>query len=800
MKTLPLLLLLICCTLAARADSGTLTPRDHETPDPSILSLDEMRVDIAIDNGDAHVSIVQIFTNHTKDIQEGTYRFALPATATVSDFAVWDGPVRIPAVILERKRAEQVYDQARLQAVDPGLLEAGERDNKDPRTTSLFTAKIVPIPAYGTKRLEIEYHQRLSTSDFKQYFALSLKPDAGQQQSAGSFTLHFVLHSAHPVESFTAPSTRFPLTLTTNDAHTIEGTLRADNLSLDDDFTAAWLLSQADADKLAIIMHRDPHAPLPTAGEPVAAQRSSAPEPGFFEAQILLADPGSKSQPNSSVTVPSRTVILLFDNSLSMQWEKLERSYAALEATLHSLKPSDRFNVLLFNQNVTTLRPQPVAATPESIRQGLDFVRSSNLRGGTDLLKGLTAALAQSTQPNTSIALFSDGGSDRGQTIVGSKIAARYAALWKQSPHPPQTDVFAVGDDADIPLLRKLAQNNGFLEPVLSTESVEFHLQSRTSKLTRSPIAGAVLIASPAVQTSLIYPLDDAVYPGSIAQWVGQYQPSAQPLTLTVRATRGGIPLSATAQTPLPASDLSHPQLPRIWAQARVNALLAQIDSEGETEAAIDEIIRLSRRYKFVTPYTSFLAVPRSLLRPRVIRPGDPVLRVRTDEEITSVIALFPFGLTKPLRHLASEDLQAPGDEANRLWETRFLAPPEMKDGTYSVRLILRDVHGNTYREAKTFVIASTPPVVKLQLPLASAHRGGTLEIRASASASTRTLTAQIDGIAPATLRWNPRAQTNTGLLAIPKDLPIGRYTLTVTAEDIAHNLGSQEVSIDVVP
>jgi Ca-activated chloride channel family protein len=267
-----------------------------------------------------------------------------------------------------------------------------------------------------------------------------------------------------------------------------------------------------------------------------------------------------------------------------------------------------------------------------------------------------------------------------------------------------------------------------------------------------------------------------------------------------VHATRDGTPLSATAQTPLPASDLTHPQLPRIWAQARVNALLAQIDSEGETEAAIDEIIRLSRRYKFVTPYTSFLAVPRSLLRPRVIRPGDPVLRVRTDAAITSVIALFPFGLTKPLRHLASEDLHAPNDQANLLWETRFLAPPEMKDGTYSVRLILRDVHGNTYREAKTFVIASTPPAVKIQLPRTSAHRGETLEIRAAASASTRILTARIEGIAPATLRWNARAQTNIGNLVNPGDLPIGRYTLTVTAEDIAHNLGSQEVSLDVIP
>jgi Ca-activated chloride channel family protein len=267
-----------------------------------------------------------------------------------------------------------------------------------------------------------------------------------------------------------------------------------------------------------------------------------------------------------------------------------------------------------------------------------------------------------------------------------------------------------------------------------------------------------------------------------------------------MHAMRDGVAVNAAAEMALPATDLSHPQVPRLWAQARVKALLAQIDSEGESDAAIDEIIRLSRRYKFVTPYTSFLAVPRSLLRPRVIRPGDPVLRVRTDAAITSVIALFPFGLTKPLRHLASEDLKAPGDEANRLWETRFLAPPEMKDGTYNVRLVLRDVRGNTYREAKTFVIASTPPVVKLQLARTVAHRGEAFESRAAASASTRTLTAQMEGVAPATLRWNSIAKTNTGELSIPADLPVGRYTLTVTAEDIAHNLGSSEVTLDVVP
>jgi Ca-activated chloride channel family protein len=799
MRTILLSLLLLASSVAAHADAGTLTPRGKEAPDPSILSLDDMRVTITIDNGDAHVSIVQIFSNHTANIEEGTYRFALPSGSTVSDFAVWDGPVRIPAVILERKRAEEIYDQARSQAIDPGLLEAGERDDQDPHATSLFTAKIVPIPAYGTKRLEIEYHQRLTAANFKQLFALPLKPGDGQQQAARSFTLHLTLHSLHPIESFTTPSPLYPLTFSSNDAHTVQASFSGSNLSFDDDFQASWHLAETPADQLEVITHRDPRTPLPTAAEPFGAPRSTTAEPGFFQASLLVGSPS----PASPATPAPRTVIILFDNSLSMQWEKLERSYAALEATLHALKPTDRFNLIVFNQDITLFQPQPIAATPDAVQHALDTVRQSRLRGGTDLLKALTAALAQSTAPDTSVALLSDGGSDRGETILSSKIAARYAALWKQSPHPPHTDVFAVGDDANLPLLRKLAQNNGFLEPVLSTEPVDFHLQSWLSKLTHNPLTSLTLTASPAAQVSMVYPLDDAVYPGSFAQWIGQYKPSdkaEQPQRFDLHANRDGTPLSASTQTPLPAIDPSHPQLPRLWAQARVNALLDQIDQDGETDAAIAEIINLSRRYKFVTPYTSFLAVPRSLLRPRVIRPGDPLLRVRTDTAITSVIAVFPFGLTKPLRHLASEDLKAPGDDANRLWETRFLAPPDMKDGTYSVRLLLRDTHGHTYSEAKTFVIASTPPTVKLRLPRTTLHRGESITISAAASASTRTLTAHLEGVSTASLRWNPRAATNTGVLSIPADLPIGRYTLTVTAEDIAHNLGSQEVSVDVIP
>jgi Ca-activated chloride channel family protein len=155
-----------------------------------------------------------------------------------------------------------------------------------------------------------------------------------------------------------------------------------------------------------------------------------------------------------------------------------------------------------------------------------------------------------------------------------------------------------------------------------------------------------------------------------------------------------------------------------------------------------------------------------------------------------SVVALFPFGLVQPLRHLSSEDV----------WQTRFLAPTDMQDGTYTVRLILRDQVGHTYRESKTFVIASKPPIVQVKVDRKRFQRGDTVNLRVSASESTRTLVARMDGAVPVSLRWDPRVSANAGELMIPDQAIPGMYKLTVTAEDIAHNIGTGEVQIEVLP
>jgi Ca-activated chloride channel family protein len=758
-------LLLFAASLAPLfGDAGVLLPTDAKQPDPAVLSLAEMSIDVVIDNADARVSIRQVFANHTPKILEGNYVFALPEGGMVSDFAIWDDVTRIPGVILERKRAEEIYHDIRMQALDPGLLQMGERGPDEARRGAEFTAHVAPIPPWGNKRIEIEYHQRLSIEEFKGYFAIPLRPDAYQQQAAGRLSLHLTFRSEYPLQAFTFTSKTYPVQIRQQTPNLVRADYEGRNVNFTEDLAAEYRVATPKGDTLGVITHRDTG------------------DPGFFEASTVLRLPQQ-----AQAAGRGRTVVALFDASLSMQWEKLERSYQALEKLLHSLKAGDQFNVLVFNDEVALMAPAPAAASPDAVEKALAFVRQNRLRGGTNMQAALEAALKQ-TGPNLYLVPLGDGGATSG-VIRNGKLAEWYLKQWNQiaEKQRPRTYVFAVGDDADMPLLKMIARAGGTLEQVGSTEPIDFKLNAFLSKIGRDPVERLQFNATPAV--GLVYPLDEAVFPGSVAAWVGTYGANGR-TAFSVRGFRENAPFEARATVNLPAQNAGHPDLPRTWAKARVDALLEKIEREGESAAVIDEIIRLARKYKFVTPYTSFLAAPRALLRPRLIRPGDPVLRVKTDASIRAVTAVFPFGLVKSLRYLSQEDA----------WQTRFLAPRDMQDGTYSVRLILRDREGRTFRESKTFVIASKPPAVRVRLDKSRYRPGDPVHMRVSASQTARTIVARMYGASPAYMRWNPQMSSNTGELFVPVHLAAGRYKITVTAEDFAHNIGTGEVSIEVVP
>jgi Ca-activated chloride channel family protein len=775
------------------ADVGVLIPSGSSGPDPAILSLDQMAVDIRIDNGDARVSVRQIFTSHRPGVLEGEYLFSMPSRGTVSDFAVWDGVTRIPGVILERRRAEEVYENLRRQQVDPGLLQQGERGTEsaaEATRTSAFSARIVPIPGYGTKRLEMEYHEAVPVENLRSTFALPLRPDAYNAMSAGQLTISFSLVSAHAIRDFRAASRAYPLEVREQTAHSITGTFAGRNVAFSEDFSVEYALDAGKTDTLEVVTYRSPEPGAPAPGETVP--QPGTVEPGFFQASALVG-PAAQTDPGKAAAPAGRTVIALFDTSLSMQWEKLQRSFQALEAVLRALRPGDRFNVLLFNTETTLFTPAPVAADAAAVERALAFVRAGRLRGDTDLERALGAAIDQSQlgAGERYIVLLGDASATHG-TIANARLAAWYAKRRGAVPPAarPRTYLFGIGDDANVPLLKMLSRDDGLMDTVRSTEPMDFKTRAFVSKIGARPLEQLQMTVDPPEAVDLVYPLDPVSFAGSVASWIGRYARPGGSATFTARGLRDKRAIEMHATAPLPAESLEHGGLPRTWARARVDALLDKIARDGEDRASVDEVIQLSRKYKFVTPYTSFLAAPRALLRPRVIKPGDPVLRVATDESITSVVAMFPFGLVKPLRYLPGE----------RTWQTRFLAPADMTDGTYDVRLILRDQAGHTYRESKSFIIASTPPALRASADRANGRPGETVSLRVKASASTRTIVARLYGAAPVELRWDPRAGASVGALTIPDGLPAGRYVIRFTAEDIAHNVASQELTFDVLP
>jgi Ca-activated chloride channel family protein len=775
--------LILFTSISAHAQSGVLIPSSKDQPDASILSLDEMTVHVLIDNQYARVRVVQIFGNHTSNPQEGRYVFLIPATAAISDFAVWDDDVRIPGVILEKRRAEEIYQDLALQAIDPGLLEQEREDG----AATAFTVKISPIPSYGTKRLELEYTEALPIDNLESYFSFPFKPSEYGTQKVGHLEIRIQVASRAPLTDLNQRSKIFPLSFIDNRPEYKSASFEANDLELTEDLAFSYGLN-VPRSVFEFLAYRAPERI--TADElrdPALAQR----EPdGYFEAAAVFNEAGRKV--GEAAPPPPRSILVMLDTSLSMQWEKLDKAYEATEGLLRSLLPQDSFNLVLFNDDLATFSSQPVDARPDQIDRALTFIKSSYLSGGTDMGGALEKAAKLTrdlpSSKDRAIVMITDGNS----TLATTRMRAIIEKFQKANDAGPRARmyIFGIGADSNLQLLSELARaSRGYFDWTRETDDLAFKLKAFVSKVGRDPIDTLKLANADDSNFYQVYPDYDATaYDGTRISFVGRYRRPG-PATLALTGNASGKQVRLGQQVQLPEKDDSHPHVPRLWARARVDALLREIALNGETKEAIDEIIALSKKYKFVTPYTSFLAAPRSLLRPRVIRPGDPVLKVRADQSITSVTAVFPFGLTRRLVYLKGEDV----------WETRFIAPREMSDGVYHCRLVLVDRQGRSYQEDKSFVIDSRPPRLNATLNQTLARAGEDLVITVKADSDTRVIAARMFGSSPVPVVWDAKAKANVGVIRIPGGLPSGTYTIRVTAEDFAHNSSETELTVEVL-
>jgi Ca-activated chloride channel family protein len=759
---------LICSLVSAQ--SGVLIPTSESKPNAKILSLAVMNVEILIDNQHATVKVLQIFDNHTAQTLEGKYVFALPQKSSISDFAVWDGDQRIPGVMMEKRRANAIYETIKAQQVDPGILQTTD----ETESAAGFSAKIFPINSYGTKRLEMECAEDLAIENLTSHFTFPLKPTYGETQAVGEFNLKIRVLNDFGFAQIESEKQPYPLQIQKNEPNEFVGEFHASNIELKDDFSFDYQIN-AGENALSVVAYRAPERiSAYDLRDPQTAEKTAD---GFFQANAIFA------QNTNAARAPKR-VVLLLDTSLSMYGDKLARAVEAIDFFLHNLAPEDEFNLILFNDEAFSFAPKPISATPENVENALQYVKDRSLGGGTNLKNALAESIAQTeffSAGERQIVLISDANPTLETTrtkeiekVFDNKLLKFFA--------------FAIGADANENLLKSLTEKtHGYFDAARETEDIALKLKIFLEKVGTTDIANLKLDSTNGANLYDVYASGENSFSGSGFSFVGRYK-KPQTQTINFSAQNGADLINLSREIALPEFDETHYFLPRVWARARVNALLQLMNQDGEREDFIAEIIRLSEKYKFVTPYTAFLAAPRALLRPRLIQPGDPVIRVKTDESVREVFAVLPFGETLPLKFLESE----------KVWETRFLAPAWMADGTYKCRLLLTDKNGNGYQEEKTFVVDSRAPKVKISLEKAVFQAGEEILLKVSADSDTNRLIAKLYGAKPVQIFWSSEAKANVGRLKIPDGLASGKYVLSVSAEDFAHNQTTEELQIEV--
>jgi len=766
----PAVKIFLICSLVS-AQSGVLIPSSENKPNPKTLSLAVMNVEITIDNQHAIVKVMQIFDNHTAQTLEGKYVFALPFQSSISDFAVWDADTRIPGVMMERRRANAIYESNKAKQIDPGILQTTDETG----SAAGFSAKIFPINGYGTKRLEMEYSEDLTIENLTSRFAFPLKPSYGETQTVGEFNLKIRVLNDFGFTPIANENPAYPLQISKSEANEFAGEFHASNIELCDDFSFDYQLNQTE-NALSVIAYRAPEQiSAYDLRDPRLADKTAD---GFFQANAIFA------QKQDSAKQPKRIVVLL-DTSLSMYGDRLARAVEAVDYFLHNLTPEDEFNLILFGDEAISYAPKPISATAENVENALRFVKDSSLGGGTNLKKAFEKSIEQTTffsGGERQIVLISDANPTL-ETTETKRIEEVFAG------QNAKLFAFAPGADANENLLKNLTEKTrGYYEQARETEDIALKLKLFLEKVGAPDISNLKLRAANDANLYDIYASGENSFFGSNFSFVGRYR-KPQMQTVNFSANFGAQNINLSREMALPEFDETHSFLPRVWARARVNALLQLMNRSGEREDFIAEIIRLSEKYKFVTDYTAFIAAPRALLRPRLIQPGDPVIRVKTDESITEVFAVLPFGETLPLKFLKAEGV----------WETRFLAPAWMSDGTYKCRLLLTDRNGNGYAEEKSFVVDSRAPKVKINLEKQIFRAGDEINLNVSADGDTNRLNARLYGAKPVQLFWSNQEKANVGKLRIPENLASGKYTLSVSAEDFAHNQTTEEVRIEVL-
>ena len=559
------------------------------------LTIRYHRVSVTIENQIAVTRVEQEFINEYDWEVEGTYIFPLPLGASISKFVMWIDGEPIEGKILPADQARKIYEDIVRERRDPALLEYVGRD--------AVQVRIFPIPAGGSRKIDLEYTQVLPADNGLVRYSYPLNTEKFSAQPLEECSVHITLESDQPLHTIYSPTHQDRVYIQREGDHRVVIGYEERFVLPDQDFDLIYTFSKEEIG-LHLLTYPDK---IWWDGLTYPEKTGLPSQEGYF---LLMAAPTVEVN-----QVVPRDIILVLDTSGSMEGEKLNQAKEASKYVLNHLNEEDRFNVIAFSTGSKhfALDLQPVSRAPEA----LSWINRMDALGGTNINLALLEALSlradlegdEGGRPLV-VLFLTDGLPTEGVTEI-QQIIANIKATASSSV---RLFAFGVGDDVNTVLLDTLAADNrGLTSYVRPQERIDEEVSALFAKI-KTPVLTDLELDFGGILVEDIYPpVIPDLFSGSQLLLTGQYRHpagSSGQTKITLSGYVNGekrIFVYEADFTPADEDGNSTSYIPRLWATRKIGYLLSQIRLMGENQEWVDAIVQLSIKYGVITPYTSFL-------------------------------------------------------------------------------------------------------------------------------------------------------------------------------------------------
>ncbi|MEA1948238.1 MAG: VIT domain-containing protein, partial [Thermodesulfobacteriota bacterium] len=537
----------------------------------------------------ADVTVTQVYKNEGNKPLEAVYVFPASTRAAVYGMKMTIGERTVTAKIRKREQARQEYNQAKQAGKSASLLEQHR-----PNVFQMNVANILPSDII---KVELNYTELLVPTDTVYEFVYPtvvgpryVDQQADETGSSDMWTANPYLHQGEP------PTYTFNISVDIAAGLPIQDITCASHktgINYKGSAFATVNLDQSEkhgGNRDFILKYRLAGSKIET-----GLLLFEGKDENFF---LLMMQPPKRVAKNQ---IPPREYIFIVDVSGSMHGFPLNISKKLLKDLIGNLRPTDKFNVLLFAGGSQLMSEHSLPASPQNITRAINTIEQQRGGGGTRLLPALKRALSLPKIEgfSRSIVIATDG---------YVSVEEQTFDLIRNNLGRANMFTFGIGSSVNRHLIEGMARV-GMGEPFVITKSEQApEKASRFRKLIESPVLTGIKVDFGRFK---VYDVEPPGIPDVLAdrpvivfgKWRGSPRGS-----ISLQGYTGEHSFSkkvgVSGITPLQTNSA----LRYLWARHRI-ALLSDYNKLGKQDDRIKEVTRLGLSYNLLTAYTSFVAV-----------------------------------------------------------------------------------------------------------------------------------------------------------------------------------------------